>query len=228
MVDERIFTNIARRIEGPETDGQRVQHFMSASPWSAQSVLEQIRAEVAATPALRQGGVLILDESADVKAGTQTAGAGRQYNGRLGKVELSEVGTFLALANEAVRFWTWIDGELFVPERWFAPERAKVRQLLGIPPERQFATKIELGWQMIRRVRAAGVPFEAVLCDELYGRSRGLRAQLDAARLLYVAGGPADTLVYLNPPAFGLPPQGPEANGRPLNHPRALDAAPAV
>src|SRR5258708_8958566 len=74
MAHERTFTNIARRIEGPETDGQRVQHFMSASPWSAQRVLEQLRAEVAATPALRHSGVLILDVSADVKPRTQTAG----------------------------------------------------------------------------------------------------------------------------------------------------------
>src|SRR5262245_14448965 len=117
---ERTFANIARRVEGAEADGQRVQHFMSASPWSAQAVLEQVRAEVAATAFLRAGSVLILDESAEGKAGEKTAGAGRQYNGRLGKVEVSQVGTFLALVNEARRFWTWIDGELFLPERWFA------------------------------------------------------------------------------------------------------------
>jgi SRSO17 transposase len=228
MAGERTFTNIARRIEGPETDGQRVQHFMSSSPWSAQSVLEQVRAEVAATPVLQQGNVLILDESADVKSGVQTAGAGRQYNGRLGKVEVSQVGTFLALANEAARFWTWIDGELFLPEHWFAPERAKLRQHLGIAPERQFATKIALGWQMIQRVRGAGMPFEAVLCDELYGRSRWLRAQLDAAGLLYVAEVPADTPLYLTPPALGLPAKAPEKKGRAFTQPRLLDATPPV
>jgi len=208
---ERTFTNIARRIDGRETDGQRVQHFISSSPWSAQSVLEQsvleqsvleqsvleqVRAEVAASPVLQQGTVLILDESADVKSGVQTAGAGRHSNGRLGKVEVSQVGTFLALATEAARLWTWIDGEVFLPEHWLAPERAKLRQHLGIPPERQFATKIALGWQMIQRVRVAGRPFAAVLCDELYGRSRWLRAQLDAAGLLSVAEVPADTPIH--------------------------------
>jgi SRSO17 transposase len=225
---ERTFANIARRVHGPEADGQRVQHFMSASPWSAQSVLEQVRAEVAATAVLRQGSVLLLDESADGKAGEQTAGAGRQYNGRLGKVEVSQVGTFLALANEAARFWTWIDGELFLPERWFVAERAKLRQHLGIPLDRQFATKIELGWQMIQRVRAAGVPFEAVLCDELYGRSQWLRAQLDEANVLYLAEVPANTLVYLTPPAFGLPTKAHQARGRPFTQPRVLDATPPI
>lgn len=55
-------------------------------------------------------------------------------------------------------------------------------------------------------MRAAGVPFTAVLCDELYGRSRWLRHQLDTAGLLYLAEVPADTVVYLTPPAFGVPP----------------------
>lgn len=77
---------------------------MSESPWSAQAVLEQVWAEVASQHDLQAGNVLILDESAEEKAGGQSAGAGRQYNGRLGKVEMSQVGTFLALANEERRF----------------------------------------------------------------------------------------------------------------------------
>jgi SRSO17 transposase len=87
----------------------------------------------------------------------------------LGTVELSHVGACLALANEEQRCWddlTWIDGELFLPDRWCAPEQAKLRHRLGVPPARRFATKMELGWHMIQRVSAAGVPFAAVLCDE--------------------------------------------------------------
>ncbi len=221
---ERTFANIARRVQDPEADGQRIQHFMSQSPWPARAVLEQVQAEVAHQPELRSGNVLILDESAEGKAGEQTAGAGRQYNGRMGKVELSQVGTFLALANEARRFWSWIDGELFVPEHWFAPQHAKLRQRVGLPYDRQFATKIELGWHMIQRVRAAGVAFEAVLCDELYGRSRWLRAQLDAAGLLYMVEVPADTPVYLTPPAFGVPAKAAGTKGRGFTQPRLLDA----
>lgn len=65
----------------------------------------------------REGSVLLLDESADEKAGEKSAGAGRQHNGRLGKVEMSQVGVFLSLANTG--YHTWIDGELFIPEKWF-------------------------------------------------------------------------------------------------------------
>jgi SRSO17 transposase len=203
MTSKRTFANIARRIGAPTDDGQALQQFMSDSPWSAQSVIAQVQSELAASPPLHPGGMLILDESADAKAGIHSAGAARQWNGRLGKLDLCQVGVFLAFATETL--WTWIDGELFLPEHWFAQELADERTRLGIPPTRQFATKVELGWQMIQRVLASGVPFEVLLCDDLYGRSQWLRQHLRTAEVLYLADVPADTQVYLRQPVVGVP-----------------------
>ena len=203
MPSKRTFANIARRVVDPTDDGQALQQFMSDSPWSAQSVIAQVQSELAATPALHHGGILILDESADAKAGLHSAGAARQWNGRLGKVDLCQVGVFLAVATETL--WTWIDGELFLPEHWFTPELATERTRLGIPAARPFATKVELGWQMIERVLAAKVPFEVLLCDDLYGRSQWLRHQLRTAEVVYLADVPADTQVYLRQPVVGVP-----------------------
>src|SRR5215210_5920274 len=157
MTSKRTFANIARRVVDPADDGQALQQFMSDSPWSAQAVIHQVQTDLAATPALRHGGMLILDESPDAKAGVHSAGAARQWNGRLGKLDLCQVGTFLAFATETL--WTWIDGELFLPQPWFAPALAAARTRLRIPPARQFGTKVELSWQMIQRVLAAKVPF---------------------------------------------------------------------
>lgn len=142
---KRTFANIARRVIDPDDNGQKVQHFTSDSPWLAQPPLQQVQREIAKTPALATGGVRILAESPDENAGPKSAGAGRQHNGRLGNVAMRQVGTFLACFKEPV--WTWVDGELFLPEPWFAPERAAERQGVGMPPERSFATKIELGWR---------------------------------------------------------------------------------
>jgi hypothetical protein len=80
----RNFTKIERRLNGG--DGQRLQHFMSYSPWSGAAVFQQIRHEIISTPELRDGGTLLLDESADEKAGGESAGVSRRYNGRMGKV----------------------------------------------------------------------------------------------------------------------------------------------
>jgi SRSO17 transposase len=202
---KRTFTNIGRQAG---VAGQNVQHFVSNSPWSARALIAQVQAEISATPGLEHGGMLLLDESADRKAGDVTAGAGRQRNGRLGSVQLSQVGTFLAYANTDAGVWTWVDGELFVPQGWFAPEQARRRHRAGLPAERVFETKLDLGWRMIQRAR---VPFEAVACDTNYGRSVWLRRQLAGAGLQYMAEVPAHTQVYLTKPVVGLPPGRPRA-----------------
>src|SRR5262249_54519330 len=182
---ERNFTNIAHTAG---ISPQNVQHFMTNSPWDAHNVLVQIREEIREIPQFATGGALILDESADKKVSEKTAGAGRQHNGRLGKIEMSQVGTFLAYANDGI--WTWIDGELFLPKHWFSRQMAKERRRLGIPHDRQFATKIELGWQMIERVASEGLPFEWVCCDMLYGRSYWLRRKITGMELIYMADVP--------------------------------------
>ena len=204
MERERNFKNIARRLDHGE-DGQALQHFMSTSPWDKRAVFRQIQADLSAIPALCQGSVMILDESADAKAGEQSAGAARQRNGRLGKVDVCQVGTYLAYANVAANLWTLVDGELFLPEAWLTPAYADQRKACGVPAERVFQRKTDLGVQMIDRARANGLPFERVACDAFYGRDRQLRADLQARKLLYAADIPADTPVYRREPRVGVP-----------------------
>jgi SRSO17 transposase len=220
MQTKRNYANIARQVIDPKEDGQNVQQFMSDSPWEAQAVIQKVQQEIVGTAGLQQGGVLLLDESADEKAGEKSAGAGRQHNGRLGKVEMSQVGVFLAFYKELV--WTWVDGELFLPEHWFTSEMASERKRVGVPEERKFATKIELGWTMIQRVKAHGLPFEAVACDDLYGRSGWFRHQMDQADIIYMAEVPENTQIYLTKPDFGIPPHAHGQAGRISTRPKVL------
>ena len=219
METKRNYSNIGRAAG---VAGENIQHFMSNSPWPAKVAMEQVQQEIKATPGLEQGGVLLLDESADKKAGGKSAGAGRQRNGRLGKVDMSQVGTFLAYANLTYPerpIWTWVDGELYLQEHWFTEEMAELRQRVGLPPEQQFETKIEQGWKMIQRAKANGLPFEAVACDDLYGRSTWLRDNLNDAGITYMADVPRTTCVYLEKPILGVPERPP---GRPGPKPSRL------
>jgi SRSO17 transposase len=198
MKERRNFANIERRVK-PESDGQNLQHFMSDSPWSSQAVYQQIQKEIRAEPALQKGGVLILDESADEKAGEASAGAARQWNGRQGKVDICQVATCLGFAHPATGLWTLVDSELFLPEHWFDPSHQALREKLGIPAERVFQTKPELGLVMIRRAVERGLPFQRIAADDLYGRNRAFRAGL--GDLLYALDVPENTLVCLSPRA---------------------------
>ena len=203
MDTARNFANMDRTLNGG--DGQALQHFMSNSPWSGQRVFSQIQAEIKAIPALAHGSTLILDESADEKAGTHNAGASRPYNGRLGKVDVCRVDTCLTYANGGL--WAMVDGELFLPEEWFGAAFAQRRKELGIPAERRFETKIQLGLKMVKRVKGHGLPFDLLACDALYGRHSQLRADVDAEGVRYAAQVPADTHVYLSEPHVGMPPK---------------------
>jgi SRSO17 transposase len=176
---------------------------MSNSPWSALSLGQAIQDKVKARPEFQQETMLLIDESAEEKAGEESAGAGRQYNGRLGKVELSQVGVFLTLATPTIS--TWVDGELFIPEAWFSPTTASLRAKVGLPAERTFQTKPDLAWQMIQRAVSRGLPFQAIGVASLYGRNQKLRAELAAADLEYYADIPTNTRVYLTPPRLIYP-----------------------
>ena len=192
--------NIGRSSQVGE---QNMQHFISNSPWSGAELVTGVQGKVKRRPEFQQGAMLLIDESADEKAGDQSAGTSRQHNGRLGKIEMSQVGVFLSLATPTIS--TWIDGELFIPEVWFEPQAQERRAKAELPPERTFQTKPELAWLMIQRAVANGIAFEAVGMDTLYGRSQKLRADLDQAGIEYYADVPADTQVYLCQPRLIYP-----------------------
>lgn len=167
---------------------------MSDSPWSARIVFNQIQAEIKQRPDL-SGGMLTLDESGDKRSGNQSAGTARQHLGRLGKVDMGQVGVALGYYQHGV--WTMIDAELYLPEVWFDSKHSQLRCRWYIPKERSFATKIQLGLEMIRRARANGIPFELVSFDTLYGRDSDFRATLATEEMLYIADIPANTQVKL-------------------------------
>jgi SRSO17 transposase len=219
MNSKRNIANISRQT-GQSI--QNMQHFISHSPWSARALIDRLHEVIISRGDLDQGAMLVVDESADEKAGQYSVGAARQYNGRQGKVDTCQVGVFLSLVKG--QFSTWVDGELFLPERWFSDDYADQRQRTGIPADRCFMTKPELGWQMIQRVRANGMSFEAVACDGLYGRSTWFRDQLADAGIEYYADVPCNTKVYLEHPTIGVPQnkRGKKANKERVVSPKAL------
>ena len=224
MDKERCFAGISQRVRGE--DGQSLQHFMSESPWQGQAVFQTIQDEVCQTATLAKGSYLVLDESADEKAGAKSAGVSRQYNGHLGKVDLCQVAVLLGYVNWQSGPWTswaWLDGELFLPEEWFSPEFAQQRKKLGIPESLAFKTKLELGLEMIRRVKKRGVPFEGVTCDELYGRDAQFRADLDQEQVIYAAFVPLNQHIYLHQPRIGIPEKAPGKKGKPYIRERVLN-----
>jgi len=77
METGRNFANVGRKTK---VSVQNWKHFMSNSPWSGPDLIEAIQNEVKSHPAFQEA-ILVLDESAEAKAGEHNAGTGRQHNG---------------------------------------------------------------------------------------------------------------------------------------------------
>lgn len=192
--------NIARKTG---MDKQNTQHFMSYSPWSGPGLIGDVQKDIKGHAEFQSGAMVVLDESAEEKSGEYSAGAGRQHNGRLGKVEMSQVGVFAALVTPRVN--SWIDGELFFPAGWFEEDYADKRKKVGFPQDRTFKTKPEIAWEIVQRLQARGIPFDAVAMDDLYGRNTQLRKRLDDAGIEYYGDIPKNTVMYLDQPKIVYP-----------------------
>jgi SRSO17 transposase len=225
MDTNRNYANIARRVISPTNDGQNLQQFMSDSPWEAKAVFYQIQSHIASRPELL-GGMLTLDESGFERAGGQSAGAERQYIGRLGKVELGQVAVALGYCQADT--WSMVDAELFLPHLWFTKRYAQLRKRWHIPADRTFATKAEIGLEMIKQAQCNGLPFEIVSCDSFYGRDHTFRANLEALQILYLADVPTDTGVYLQKPIFGIPKRRFGKRGRPPTRKQVINGVSKV
>ena len=76
-------------VGAQDAAAQRLQFFLSESPWDVEAVndrrLELVVANGATAP--HDGGVLVIDDSGDRKAGTKTAHVAKQYLGSIGKID---------------------------------------------------------------------------------------------------------------------------------------------
>jgi SRSO17 transposase len=171
--------SIAEHAGEATPDG--MQHLLARACWDADGVRDDLRGYVIE----RLGdpdGMLVPDETGDLKKGTATAGVQRQYTGTAGRVESAQVAVYLTYAGQAGH--ALIDRELYLPRSWAGdPGRCAAA---GIPGGTAFATKPELALRMITRALDAGVPARWVTADEVYGGDPGLRAGLEARQLGYV------------------------------------------
>jgi SRSO17 transposase len=145
----------------------------------------EVRADVRAFVAARLGhpdGVLLVDETGDLKKGTHTVGVQRQYSGTAGKIENCQLAVHLSYATPAGH--TLLDVALYLPKSW--TEDPQRRREAGVPDTVGFATKPQLARRLIETALAGGLPCRWVAGDEAYGGDPRLAAALRQHRLGYV------------------------------------------
>jgi DDE superfamily endonuclease len=155
---------------------QRLQWFLSESPWDVTAVNAQRLAlllDTAATAPHAQG-VLVVDDTGDRKAGTHTAHVARQYLGSVGKIDNGIVAVTTVWADERVYYPLHL--QPYTPARRLPRGKA----------DPAFRTKPQLAEDLVAAAVAASVPFRAIVADCFYGDHAGFVEALDRADRPYV------------------------------------------
>jgi SRSO17 transposase len=198
---KRNMSDLARAI--PHTNAQELHHFVANSPWADEAIRERLQCdlnEVLGAEAEKWG---ILDESGFPKQGQQSVGVKRQYCGNLGKVENCQVGVYLGVATHGGAC-SLAEVRLYVPQDW-CEDQARQKHA-GVPDTVTFQTKAELGVEMLKAARRH-LNLAWVNGDGFYGEQPALLDTLDQEGFRYCFDIPCDTRVYLEPPAFQVPPR---------------------
>ena len=200
-LDRKSMEPIALSLLG-ESRVKALQKFINAGVWDAEKLGRRHRQEAAKTVSA-PGGVFSVDGSDFPKKGSESVGVGRQYCGRLGKVDNCQAGVFVAYAS--AKGHALLDRRLFLPERWFDKEHQERWEKCRIPEGTTFKTKPELALEMIQGLHREGL-FDArwVTGDDFFGRNPTFRNGLPK-ELLYLLDIPSDTRVWTKRPEVAIP-----------------------
>ncbi|HEY3952106.1 MAG TPA: IS701 family transposase, partial [Streptosporangiaceae bacterium] len=171
---------------------RRMQALLAEYAWDWEAALSALQRFVVA----RLGdpeAIVVLDETAELKKGTETIGVGRQHAGITGQVENCQTVVFAAYVT--ARAHALFDFRLYLPKQWCG-DRAR-RQRAHVPDDVAFTTKPALGTQIVTGAAGAGVPFAWVAADEVYGRSTKLREACEKAGKGYALAVPVNFQVTL-------------------------------
>ena len=194
---EKSHRNIEKMTDGySKEDYYKIQHFISESPWSAGDAMADAAKDVNRLFDGRKYVALVIDESGEEKKGVESVGVGHQYCGNLGKTCNSQVAVYGALTSD--RQVSIIDTRLYLPKSW--TDDAERCDKVGIPKEhRDLKTKPELALEIIKAQRAAGIRFDWINADGLYGHDLKFLNALEELDELYVIDIHNNKSIFLEP-----------------------------
>jgi SRSO17 transposase len=171
----------------------KMQRLLYRAKWDTDAVRDDVR-QIVVDCLGDPDGVLVVDETGDLKKGKHTVGVQRQYTGTAGRIENAQVGVFLTYASRHGH--TLIDRRVYLPESWTS-DRERCEQA-GVPEHVGFATRSQLAEDMITAAVTAHVPARWAAADEAYGNNRHLRSELRRRRLGYVLAVSRDHLLPID------------------------------
>ena len=170
-------------------DRMPVQWFLGVSPWDPAPLRNELVRQVGESLGDAEG-VLVFDPSAFPKSGQDSVGVGRQWCGRLGKVDNCQVAVYMGYVS--CQEHALVDMRLFLPKAWVLdPER---RRKAGVPPNLRFRTRHQLGLEMLHQ-HGDQLPHTWITGDDEMGRPSWFRRRLDVLGERYLLAVPSNTQI---------------------------------
>jgi SRSO17 transposase len=173
-----------------DQDRKTIQHFIGESQWDDQALRDELASQVGDQLG-ETTGVIVFDPSAFPKSGKQSVGVGRQWCGRLGKIDNCQVGVYMAYVSS--KGHALVDTQLYLPKEW--TEDKKRMKRAGIPKDRQlYRTRHQMCLELLDQ-HVAKLPHAWVTGDDEFGRPAKFRRQLRERNEHYLLAVPSNTQI---------------------------------
>lgn len=163
---------------------QALHHFVAASPWSDQRILDKAWQWVDALIPKSTQRYWIVDDTGIPKKGSHSVGVSHQYCGQLGKQANCQVAVSVSLASEKAS--VPVAWQLYLPKSWIK-DRDRC-DTVGVPEDIGFSTNSQIALAQLRQCAERGIPQGTVLADAAYGNDHAFREGLESLSLSYVVG----------------------------------------
>ena len=196
--------NVEQMALGMGEKVRSLQYFVGQSQWETEPVLA-IHQNLIGETLGEEDGVALIDESSAVKQGVESVGVAAQYCGSVGKIANGQVGVYLGYASR--QGYSLVEGQLFMPEKWFEEKYVERRAACGVPEDLEFKTKPEIGLELLKNaVKRGNLPFSWVAADALYGDSPVFRDGVVALGKWYFTAIKENTPIWHTQPKVHVPP----------------------
>lgn len=176
-----------------------LQWFVGSSDWDHEPLRDELVRQVGEQLGDEQG-VIVFDPSGFPKSGKESVGVGRQWCGRLGKVDNCQVAIYMGYVS--AKEHALVDTRLFLPKDWTKDKQR--RSKAGVPKQVRFRTRHQLCLEMLKQ-HGEKLPHAWITGDDEMGRPYWFRKRLDTIGEQYMLAVPSNTQIRdleVEPPVY--------------------------
>ncbi|MDR2351750.1 MAG: transposase [Deltaproteobacteria bacterium] len=177
--------------------------FKTRGPFNELAMLEKYQRELAQLLS-HQDAMFTIDRCDFIKQGKYSVGVIRQSCAPSGKSENCQASVMLGYASQLG--CGLVDFALFMPEVWFSPEYAELREQCRVPKDLTFMTKTQLILNMLNKVIEYGFfKGKYIGIDCFFGKDQAFLDSLPGG-FIYFVDVPKNQLVFVKRPTIVVPP----------------------